>query len=369
VREQTKAYFTQVVQINRKLEMKTKYTTTFTCEIITPMFLNGAEAGNSPELRTQSFKGGIRFWWRALQSSYSTYNALREAEVKLFGGSYKKPGENNEVFQKSNIKVCLLHNDIKIAQNLERTSGLDCNYRGGRLRGNYAGIGYLLYSTYKEKQYIEPDQIFQIELSSTNRDTLHEGITAFYAMSKFGSVGTRARRGAGSFDIVKINSDIELSLEELERRVNVFNQNSSIQKHSSLCGAELVQCEERFDDWKSALNEIGEKFADFRTRHKHEIFKTPAFGIPIIHSGGTKLFNDVDRRNKLISYDKRSSPLWIKISKDENGYYWQLTKMAGDFLPDEVKIAKVQNNRTTATSDWDPSLVTTFMNQIKQGQQ
>lgn len=39
-------------------------TLTFTCKIITPMFLAGAD-GQTPELRAASIKGALRFWWRA----------------------------------------------------------------------------------------------------------------------------------------------------------------------------------------------------------------------------------------------------------------------------------------------------------------
>jgi CRISPR-associated protein Cmr1 len=38
----------------------------FNCEIITPMFLAGADTGQ-PELRPPSIKGAMRFWWRAVQ--------------------------------------------------------------------------------------------------------------------------------------------------------------------------------------------------------------------------------------------------------------------------------------------------------------
>lgn len=40
-------------------------TITFECEVITPMFLAGAD-GQTPELRAPSIKGALRFWWRAM---------------------------------------------------------------------------------------------------------------------------------------------------------------------------------------------------------------------------------------------------------------------------------------------------------------
>ncbi|MFZ1105749.1 MAG: type III-B CRISPR module RAMP protein Cmr1 [Hyphomicrobiaceae bacterium] len=34
-------------------------------EIVTPMFLGGADPKGSAELRAASIKGALRFWWRA----------------------------------------------------------------------------------------------------------------------------------------------------------------------------------------------------------------------------------------------------------------------------------------------------------------
>ena len=62
-------------------------TITFTCETITPMFLNGAD-GTTPELRAPSIKGALRFWWRAM-NGHLTIRELQKREVELFGGSYE----------------------------------------------------------------------------------------------------------------------------------------------------------------------------------------------------------------------------------------------------------------------------------------
>jgi len=40
---------------------------TFECEVITPMFMAGAD-GRKPELRPSEFKGMMRFWWRAAKA-------------------------------------------------------------------------------------------------------------------------------------------------------------------------------------------------------------------------------------------------------------------------------------------------------------
>jgi CRISPR-associated protein Cmr1 len=69
---------------------------TFTCEIITPMFLSGAD-GTTPELRAPSIKGAMRFWWRAMHGHLAKkengkwdYTKLREQEGEIFGDTDKR---------------------------------------------------------------------------------------------------------------------------------------------------------------------------------------------------------------------------------------------------------------------------------------
>lgn len=58
-------------------------TITFTCRVITPMFLAGAD-GRTPELRAPSIKGAMRFWWRALNGELEL-EELKKREGKIFG--------------------------------------------------------------------------------------------------------------------------------------------------------------------------------------------------------------------------------------------------------------------------------------------
>ncbi len=68
------------------------HTITFTCEVLTPLFLNGAD-GKTPELRAPSIKGALRFWWRALhghlplKATPGLTTGLKSLETQIFGGS------------------------------------------------------------------------------------------------------------------------------------------------------------------------------------------------------------------------------------------------------------------------------------------
>ena len=61
---------------------------TFECEVITPMFLAGAD-GQTPELRPPSIKGAMRFWWRAV-NGHLQLKDLKEKEAEIFGDQNRR---------------------------------------------------------------------------------------------------------------------------------------------------------------------------------------------------------------------------------------------------------------------------------------
>ena len=71
---------------------------TFECEVITPMFLAGAD-GVTPELRPPSIKGALRFWWRAL-NGHLELSELKRIEGKIFGDTSRR---SNLIIRESKI--------------------------------------------------------------------------------------------------------------------------------------------------------------------------------------------------------------------------------------------------------------------------
>ena len=59
-----------------------------TYRVVTPMFCGGAEPTREAELRVPSFKGVLRFWWRALMwRNVGDVAELRNSEASFFGSS------------------------------------------------------------------------------------------------------------------------------------------------------------------------------------------------------------------------------------------------------------------------------------------
>src|SRR5690554_3640419 len=60
---------------------------TATFEVVTPLFLGGADPACTVELRPASIKGALRFWWRALAWGRlkGDLMAIHRDETQLFG--------------------------------------------------------------------------------------------------------------------------------------------------------------------------------------------------------------------------------------------------------------------------------------------
>lgn len=76
---------------------------TFTCEIITPMFLSGAD-GTTPELRAPSIKGAMRFWWRAM-NGHLELGELKRQEGEIFGNTDKRSSFAMQIIEQQALQV------------------------------------------------------------------------------------------------------------------------------------------------------------------------------------------------------------------------------------------------------------------------
>ena len=90
----------------------------FECEVITPMFLGGAD-GKGAELRAPSIKGALRFWWRAM-NGHLPLKELHEREAEIFGGSGDKQGRSKVIvrvvpvsIKKLQLKMVLVMKIVK----------------------------------------------------------------------------------------------------------------------------------------------------------------------------------------------------------------------------------------------------------------
>ena len=321
------------------------------CKLITPMFMVGADS-NTPELRASEFKGMIRWWWRAIRS-FDDINKLSKEEAYIFGGSGDGEG-------KSKIKIRVLYNlDCeKVGQNLRNDYGLEWVFdrRKGTLVGRHAGIAYLLYSVLSSRQrsFLKDGFEFEILLESFDKTAFDNAVASLWAAIYLGGFGTRARRGGGNVSVENAEGDstgrllwrldksnpseiAQWLIDNLTEASNIINGAPKPQNfassYSNLSFSRFIISNKSYRSAMDALSEVGGIYKTFRytlyetfryTRRK-DIFNVGAFGLPVVYRGGKVL--------KSVSYNRRSSPIIIKVLTSSGKFYWFVLRLSGEFLP------------------------------------
>jgi CRISPR-associated RAMP protein, Cmr1 family len=354
---------------------------TFELEFITPAFIGGAT--QQAELRPASFVGLLRWWWRALKGECKI-EKLREEEVKIFGGIAKN-------LRKEEIKMASpvylrVEGDVRKDKDLIKKYGLDLIFdeKKRAFVGSHIGVGYLYYfmvpkkkrngQEEKGREFIEPGS--RIKLTLIGKDeVLKHYIASLWALVFLGGVGARSRRGGGNLTVIDYNpKDLGISfipigdlyewlLKNLEKAKDlVGSSKNSCDKYSNLPSPgssdfKLEISKTKFNTWIEALNDIGNRFMNFRFKNRQRVFDTAVFGLPVRHSNGE--FVEAEKGIR-----RRSSPVIIKVVKTpEDKYHWMALKLSGKFLPDGVKLRFMEK---TGEPSSDLDLIGEFFRSLKE---
>jgi CRISPR-associated protein Cmr1 len=215
------------------------------------------------------------------------------------------------------------------------------------LSGPHAGVGYLYYSmvALNKREFIKAGSRLRLTLIGKDEFLKHY-IASLWALIFLGGVGSRSRRGGGNLTVIDYNpKDLGISLiptgyfdewlvENLKRAKDlVGSSKASCNEYSNLKNVKLVLSPREFNTWFEALNDIGNRFMNFRVKNRQRVFDTAVFGIPVRHSNGqfVRAEDDITRR---------SSPVVIKVVKTPKGkYLWMVLWLCGKFLPNGVKLS------------------------------
>lgn len=161
-----------------------------TYRIVTPMFCSGADQSRA-ELRLPSFKGVLRFWWRALAwSRNQDPERLHAEESSIFGSSGSQgrsrillrdpsPGSVEVVEQR--------HNDWSAWQ-------------------RYIGFGITDGGDRRTRQYVKPGTTWTIQFLDSGLDSeqFQQVYKALVALGFLGGLGARSRKGWGSVTLERL---------------------------------------------------------------------------------------------------------------------------------------------------------------------
>ncbi len=182
---------------------------TFTLQTITPLFLAGADQTKA-ELRAPSFRGLMRYWYRALVGGLfgTDANGLEEVmkrETDVFGATDTGSAVSIRV---SNVTEAPKEFTEQVSVNI-----------GGKWQAT--GKGYLLWTMVKSgradrgnikpaRWYFPTGTSFQVTLSTRGTDdTKHkQALAAFWLLTHLGGVGSRSRRCAGSIAVQSFKGDV-----------------------------------------------------------------------------------------------------------------------------------------------------------------
>jgi len=364
-------------------------------EFLTPCFLGGADPNNQGEFRLEALKSLSRYWWRQFQDQSDSLRMF-EKESKIFGST-----ENRSKF---------------LLYELDRSQLTFDNSGSAYKAPRGSEQSYLFYSCVgrgpkqpgRRRWITEGSKVsFAMHFVGAEEKQIKETLLSLWLLQTFGGLGSRSRRGAGSFqiDVEDCPKDMKQSLEKLfgstaedlvraiqgEERDNWFNLiDESSPIYRALANPNHFR---RFGQKKSAnevLDELGKKMRDFRSCFTYNpgnfsllhrqaaalhsagisnraysgpnpIEKT-VFGLPIIcnfkrRDSTGKLVRDCQGRPTFENWqivlrpesqERRASPLFISVKRDKKGlYYANLLILWEEFLPqgERIAIVKKQRNR------------------------
>lgn len=290
----------------------------FECEVITPMFLSGANQ-NECELRPASIKGALRFWWRAICGiNYGDLEELKKAESDLFGSTEKK----------SKLK-------IQILQNLQFNKDND----------KYKPLPHKEKPNFSFPCFLPGNNNFKISLICyENKRIIFENL--FILLSFVGGLGRRARRGFGSFIINKkgdenfvINDNVLDVILGCLRKVNpckfeidITNKQIKLKNNNipNLCYpyVKYIKLGKEFKNYNELLKEIG------TASHQNNCDYTG-------YAGKRSINNNPQQVNK-----RFASPLYVSCYKKNNEYYPIITQLNVAFDPNVTDIDDSNNDKT-----------------------
>lgn len=352
-----------------------------TYRVVTPMFCGGADPKRTAELRLPSFKGALKFWWRALAWGRlgGSLRKIQQEEARLFGSA--DGGQSRVVMRLGDIPRV---DRIDSKRILDRSGhaphpaprggaiiGMGARYLGYGVMGAFgANAGKL------ERSCLAAPFGFTVHMRCRGLDheELDSLLNALIALGALGGMGAKSRKGYGSLVLRSLVVDgrsgwrAPNSMGELQSTIRRLHGSAGSQRASisnardvpytaltastrhvvatatapspldllDLIGRELV----RFRAWGFNGNVLGNVPSENNFRDDHDLMKPSpgrrskhperiAFGLP--HNYGKRSGEKVGPGES--NLDRRASPLFIHIHECGGKPTAVLSLLPTKFLP------------------------------------
>ena len=348
-----------------------KMTIDATYQVVTPLFCAGVDQKNGPELRLPSFKGVLRYWWRALAWSLheGDLGVLQQQEDRLFGSA---DGGQSRILLRLmpaiRPETAARGEVLSVSASSSRPVGDGARYLGYGLMEAFASRTKDTRAGQLQRPCLRSPFDFTVQMRVCGLDDRELGslTDALIALGTLGGMGARSRRGYGSLVLQSLLVDDQerwhapTSVDALSGRIAalrhggetglpVFTAMSNEARHVlvssdarnavellDLVGREFV----RFRSWgyKGTVfgkpsernfeddHDLMKKDVHGRTNHPRRI----AFGLP--HNYGRQNDRKVGPWDK--EFDRRASPLFIHLHQCGGKPVAVLSFLPARFLPD-----------------------------------
>lgn len=178
----------------------------FSLKMNTATFIHGANSRNAAELRPPSIKGIMRYWFRALAGAYLEGQDLHKVEASFFGSS---AGDAQEVGSKLIVRcIPLIATDRKLL--------LPHKPRDNEKSPSPAML--------TSSNFVITLKAFPGLDKQTQEKVLSLASASLWTAINLGGFGQRARRGAGSWQLLEINPNLlELPIDDFESLAQLKN--------------------------------------------------------------------------------------------------------------------------------------------------
>ena len=349
-------------------------------QVVTPLFCAGVDQ-DRPELRLPSFKGVLRFWWRALAWSrcQGDLRVIQREEDDLFGSS---------AGGQSRVSMRLVpHSEPRVAgtggvltvPGARRPVGEGTRYLGYGVMETFASRNRGTSAGQLTRACLSAPLDFTVrmrgrDLNETQSESLKEALAA---LGTLGGMGSKSRKGYGSLTLqsLSVNGAAEWippeSMSDLGDRIKTFRHaeaTTDLPEYTAFSkgtrhvlvstnereplylldriGRELI----RFRSWGRGGKILGQVDSERLFRDDHDLMKSGtrgvhprriAFGLPhnYHYQGGNRQVGPAGT-----GLDRRASPLFIHMQRCGERPVAVISFLPARFLPEGNSEISVGNN-------------------------
>ena len=309
-----------------------------TLELVTPAFLAGAEQGKDDcDLHGGTLRGQLRWWWRTLHAKHVPLEELRRLEKLVWGGLSDfggKEGRGSAVAL--HITRVTQNRPILFDKGIESEAH---KIRPPRDRKTIMGLHYGAYGmdeSGKRRHYRPEKTKWALRLSARRFGDIEapmilaQALAALWLLCRYGGVGSKSRKGWGSFADVSFPS--LPNLEACNGAAATFRKATQAKPGAvpEAMAIENVIFAERplpdeTDPWR-AVDRAGTLLQEFAKSLPKE--KRRALGLPRVIGGeqATTLREPKEERH--------ASPAHFHVARAGGGFVLRLTAFPAANLPD-----------------------------------